>query len=139
MADAFYRLGKVDLLDGDRDLLTGTIQVMLVDSGYTFDASHDNPDDGPAANELSGTGYARKTLASKTVTEDATYGAVFDAADLTWTGINAGTADAAIIFIFVSDDTDSILLAYIDSGGFPAATNGGDLTITWHTTGIFYW
>ena len=35
-----------------------------------------------------------------------------------------------------SDDTDAVLIAYIDSGGFPVVTNGGDLTIAWNAEGI---
>jgi len=48
------------------------------------------------------------------------------------------TANAAIIFKQGAADTDSELIAYIDSGGFPKATNGGDLTIQWNANGIVH-
>lgn len=56
---------------------------------------------------------------------------------MTWTAINAGTVQAAILILEgKSDDSTSILIAYIDQGGFPVTTNGGDLTIQWSASGI---
>jgi len=140
-----YNSFKALEADGTIDLLTDTIKVMLVSSGYSADDAHDYVSDGPGANELSGTGYVtgyegagRKTLASKTVVEDDTNNrAEFNAAPVTWTSIDAGTAAACILIRErpSTGDTMSELIAYIDSG-FPVVTNGGDFTITWNTEGI---
>ena len=96
--------------------------------------------------ELSGTNYAggyggsgRKTLSSKVITrDDVNDRAEFSAAPVTWTAINAGTAAAAVIIRerSLTGDTMSELIAYINTGGFPITTNGGDLTLTWNAEGI---
>lgn len=138
MADSLYPIGIVGIMNGDIDLLTNDIVVLLVTSSYTFAATHDDIADAVAA-ELSGTGYSRKTLASKTVTRsNSPIRGVFDAADITWAGINAGAAAALIIAADLGADSASPLLVYIDSGGFPITTNGGDLAVAWAAGGIFY-
>lgn len=149
MASLVYNLAKKELLDGSLDLDTDVIKVMLVTSSYVANADNDFVDQAgandPIDHELTGTGYAagfgnsgRKTLASRAVTEDdANDRGELDAADITWTGIDAGTAAAAIMFrAGTSDDTDALLIAYIDTGGFPVVTNSGDLTIQWNAEGI---
>ncbi len=119
---------------------------MLVGSTYTADADHDYVNPSTYLQELSGTGYTggyegsgRKSLASKTIVEDdANDRAEFNAAPVTWSSINAGTAQAAVMIRerAATGDTMSELIAYIDSGGFPVVTNGGDLTFTPNAEGI---
>ena len=140
MANTFYNRAKKEIADNTIDLLNDTIKVMLVDDTYTVNPDHDFVDMGGTADpidaELSGTGYERKTLANKSITEDdANDRASFDADDVTWTSIDAGTANAAIIFKDTGDDTTSVLIAYIDDD-FPITTNGGNLTIQWNADGI---
>ncbi len=147
-----YNLAKKEMLDGTIDLLTDTIKVMLVTSSYVANADDDLVDAGGANDavdhELSGTGYTagwsnsgRKTLGTKAISEDDPNDrAEFDAADLTWSAINAGTAAAAILIKEGgADDTTSRLIAYIDTGGFPIVTNGGDLNVNWNAEGILQW
>ena len=88
--------------------------------------------------ELSGTGYVRKTLASKTLTYDTANDRVeWDAADITWTAINAGTAQRATYYDnSQSTDVSRRLWLNVDTGGFPIVTNGGDLTIQHNAEGI---
>lgn len=142
MANLVYNAAKAQLADGTIDYLNDTIQVMLVTSSYTPDADDTYIDAGgandPVDHELSGSGYTRKTLASKAINTDNTNDrAEFDAANLTWTAINAGTAAAAIVFHNAgTGDTGAQMICYIDQGGFPITTNGGDLTITWNAEGI---
>lgn len=142
MASAVYNKGKYQILSGSTDLLNDTIKVMLVDSDYSFDADH-NFVSQVSSDELSVSGYTggfngagRKTLASKTVTEDDTNDrAYFDAADLTWTSLATGaTIGGAILIKEVTNDTDSVLLAFIDLTNTP--TNGGDVTVAWNADGI---
>lgn len=146
-----YNQGATDMLDGTIDYLTDTIIVMLVGSSYSANKDDDFVDEGgvnePIDEELSGTGYVaghgnsgRKTLASKTVTVDKTNDRVtIDAADVSWTGIDAGTATQAVVHRQgTSNDTDAILMFHIDGGDFPIVTNGGDVTIVWASTGIAY-
>lgn len=153
MANAWYNRGKASVMDGTLDFDTHTVKVMLVDSGYTFNADDDYVSSGagtPGGEELTGTGYTagfggagRKTIGSPTVTADDTNDrAVFDGADISWTAINAGTAKAMILIREITNDAASILIAYIDtvaSGAtFPITTNGGDVNITWGATGILH-
>jgi len=149
MANAMYTRGISKIMDGTLNLDTATLKVMLVDSGYTFDKDHDFISSGagtPGGEELSGTGYTagfggagRKTIANTAVAIDDTNNrAELDGDDVAWTAINAGTAAAAIIVVEVTNDTDSYLVAYIDtaSPAFPIVTNGGDVTIQWNAEGI---
>lgn len=150
MASVLFNLGKKELLDGTIDLGANTIKAMLVTSSYVPNADNDFVDDGgandPIDHELSGTGYAagfagsgRKTLGSIAITEvDGSDRAEFDAANLTWAGIDAGTAAGIIIYRHLTSDLLSTLIAFIDTGGFPVVTNGGDLTITWNAAGIIH-
>lgn len=129
-------------LAGPIDFLNNSIQIGLSTSTHVPNKDDIFLDDGGADDfldgELSGTGYTRKTLASKTLTYDATNDRVeWDAADVVWTGINAGTAARATAFDN-SQGTDNSrrLWLNIDTGGFPITTNGGDLTIQWNAEGI---
>ena len=149
MAVLTYNQGRTDIGDGTIDFLTNTIKIMLVTASYVANKNDQFVDEAgandPIDHELSGTGYAagfagsgRKTLATKAVTkDDPNDRAEWDADNITWTGINAGTAAAAIMYFHNTADTDSVLIAYIDSGGFPIVTNGGDLSINWNVEGIF--
>lgn len=137
-----YNIAKRQLLDAQLDLDADVLRIMLVDNTYTANADHDFVSQtGLEAAELSGTGYARQTLGTIGVSEDdANDRGEFTAANVTWSGINAGTAEAAIIYKQVGGDdstpANDVLIAYIDTGGFPVTTNGGDLTIQWNAEGI---
>lgn len=141
-----FNLAKGLIANGEIDLLNDTIKVMLVGSTYTANANQDYVNPSAYQMELDGTGYAggyggsgRKTLASKTIVEDDTNArAEFNAAPVTWTSINAGTAAAAVIIRerASTGDTMSELIGYVDTGGFPIVTNGGDFTVTWSVEGI---
>jgi hypothetical protein len=133
---------KIGENTGRINWLSDTIKVMLVTSGYTFNRDHDFAS--AVSSELSGTGYVggfggsgRKTLASKTITEDDTNDrAVYDAADSVWTAINAGTAAGAIIIKEGTSDADTELICFLD--GASVVTNGGDVTLVYPSTGAFY-
>jgi len=126
------------------DFLGNTIHVGLSSSTHVPTEDDEFADDGGADDfvdgELSGTGYARAALASKALTYDAANDRVeWDAADTTYSGIDAGTAaQATILDDTGATDADKRLLANIDSGGFPVVTNGGDLTIQWNAEGIIH-
>lgn len=133
---------RKEMLDA---LAASTLKVMLVSSAYTPDADHDYVSSitGGTSKELSGTGYVagfggsgRKTLASKTANQDNANNLGFlDAADVTWTAINAGTVAHAVIIKEVTNDADSPIIAVITIS--PAiVTNGGDYTITWAADGL---
>lgn len=147
-------------LSGSIDLSTDTIRIALISSStaYTFDpVNHefvsDVLDGGTTASEFSGSsGYTgstdRQTLANPTVTEDNTDNeGVFDADDVTWTGVD-GTNDIQgwILYKQVgADDTtpgDDPIIQVVDDdqanapSELPLSVNGSDVTVEWATEGI---
>jgi hypothetical protein len=139
MTDFAYNRGSKDLWDGTIALLTDTIKVMLVAAGYVANRDDDVVDAGGANDavdhEISGTGYVagwggsgRKTLASKTITEDdANDRSSFDCADVTWTAIDVATEPSQLLMIKEggANDTTSRIITHHD---FVVVTNGGDVT-----------
>ena len=130
-------------------MLKGTIdfdapndfRVLLVMTNTTADTEEDvaTVSAFSTLDEYDGANYARQELSSDTVTKDSTNDrGEYDAADITFTSLGAGTrqAQAAVIIKHVTNDTDSIPIAYIDTGGFPFAGNGGNVTIQWNSEGI---
>lgn len=135
MANAKYNIAKGEFAKGNINWETDTIEVMLVDNTYTFNPDHAYVSD--ITGEISGTGYSRKALTNKTVTVDNTNDkAILDCDDITFTGINAGTVNAMIVYKKVTNDTDSILIGYWDSGNFPFTTNGGDVVLVIDANGL---
>jgi hypothetical protein len=139
MADFVYNQAAFEIIGGQISLLSDTLKVMLVGSGYTPDRDHDVVDAGgandPVDHELNGTGYVggwggsgRQALSSKTLTLDKTNDrVVFDCADVTWTAIDAGTvAHAIVIKEGATNDTTSRLVSNHD---ISVTTNGGSLTV----------
>lgn len=147
MAAFVYNSAASDMWADIVDLLNDTIKLGLSTSVHTVDRDDDFLDDGTASDfssgELTGTGYVagfagagRKTLGSKTITVDkANDRAEFDCADITWTGINAGTAAQATVLKEITNDGASKEIANID-GGFPVVTNGGDVTLQVNAEGL---
>lgn len=139
MANALYPSFKEMLLNpgtlgstsGDAvDLAGDTIKVALIDTGTTaYSSGHDFYNDVSSA--VIGT---PQTLASKTVT-----GGVFDAADVTFTGVSGASVEALIIYKDTGTASTSPLIAFIDtvSSGLPVTPNGGNIQIQWHASGIF--
>lgn len=130
---ALYNEFKKDLLKGLVDLDSHTIKVMLV-TGYTPNIDSHNGYSDVSGVEESGTGYSAggATLSGAGVTEDTTNDrGVFDASDVTWTGINVGTPSHAIMY----DDSHAskCLIAYWE---VTTPTNGGNYTLQWGATGI---
>ena len=61
----------------------------------------------------------------------------FDAADLVWTGLNAGTLGGAVLLKEITNDAASRLIAFNDPTNL--VTNGGDVTLVWDAEGILQW
>jgi hypothetical protein len=124
MANALYAKGKEKLLTAAINLSSDTIKAALLSSAYTANLSTDEFWSGISANLLN----TAQTLGSKSVTSG-----IFDAADVTFTAVTSGsTAKAIVIYKDTGTASTSPLIAYIDTiTGFPLATNGGDITITW--------
>lgn len=130
------------------DLVNDTsIKLILVGSTHSLDVDDSFVDPSLAAgSELNGTGYVggyggsgRKAVSVRAISrDDANDRAEFTFAPVTWSSINAGTAAGAVLIRerAGTGDTMSELIAFIDSGGFPVVTNGGDLTFTPNVEGV---
>jgi len=123
MAVTFYPLGKKNILDGEIDLLTDNIKLLLVTSGYTYDATDEFHADISGATIVA----TSANLGSKTVTLSGTK-QVFDAADVTFSAVNNGTFTAMILYRDSGVSATSQLIGHFTTAS--TATNGGDITIT---------
>jgi len=135
----FYDSFREFCADGTIDLDTHTFKVMLVASGYAFNAAHTVKTD--ITNELAtANGYTAGGATLGSVTWTRSGGTVtFDAADTVWTASGGSiTARRAVIY----DDTAASdeLVASILLDTTPAdvtATDGNTLTLQWNASGLF--
>lgn len=138
MASFIYDNAKKLLMNGGLDLDTHDIRILLVMSNTTCDTEDTKLTISgfTTLDEMDGAGYARVALTNEAVTDSGTYGK-FDADDVTFTAVSAGTRSitGAVIYRFITNDTDNVPIAYIDFGGDFAA-NGSNIVITWSATGI---
>lgn len=147
-AEVMFNIMKGDLANATSDFDAATPEWRALLFSASTEGTTNNPDrqfiaDVVGANggtELSGTGYARKDVTSRSVTTNTTN----DRAELhgtisAWTAINAGTAVALAIYRRASAGSDTAAtdrLAFWFTTGFPKTTNGGDLTVTEPTAGL---
>lgn len=146
MASGAYNKGATDLQNRTIDWASDTIKVMPVKSSYTFDPDHSSMTT-PTASELDCTGYTggfagadRKTLGSKTITQDDTNNrSVYDAADPSaWTlgGAVNNTIGGFIVYKHLTNDAGSTPIFFCDITDLP--TNGSTVTLQFAATGINY-
>lgn len=142
MASFAYTNFKTVLLQAGIDLREAghDIRVMLVMTNTTADTQEDVTTISAftTLDEYDGANYVRKACANQTATADnANNRGEFDFDDFTWTSLGAGTrqAQAAVIYRHVTNDTDSVPLAFVDTGGFPFSGNGGNVTYTVNVEG----
>jgi hypothetical protein len=136
MANAVYPPYKEALLAGttNRDLDNNTATdgpfTALVDTGtYTYSAAHD------FYNDLSGIVGTDQRITAPTVTSG-----TLDGGDLTYTSVTGNSVEALVIYRKNSGaNTTWALVIYIDTSvtGLPVTPNGGNITVTWHASGIF--
>ena len=121
MANALYPKAKEAFLNADIDLATDTISIALIDTGnYSYSATHQYRSD-ISDNAVISTA----TLANKT-----TANGVFDADDATFTSVTGANCEALVIFQNTGNQSNSRLIAFIDSAtGLPILPNGGDITV----------
>jgi hypothetical protein len=134
MANAVYNRGKY--LQASGGITTAAdLRVLLVDETYVFDATHNTVSDVIAGSaEIAGAGYARATLANKTITEDDANGfAYLDADDAAMGSIVTGeTIGGAILYKHdAGGDSASQVIAFYDLTNTP--TNGAAITVQWNT------
>lgn len=133
MADVLYPKGKEKFLSGSINLSSDTIKVALVDltADYTYSTAHEFK-----SSVTSYTGSTDQTIAA---TKSVTNGVFDSTATPTFSSLSqsaAKTVGALVIYKDTGLASTSPLIAYIDITS-PVTPNGGDITITWHTSGIF--
>lgn len=131
MTTVVYPRGLEALMSGSVNLSSDTIKAQMVTSAYTYSSSHQY------ASSLAGLVGTAATLASKTVTAG-----VFDAADVTYSSVAAGSTVTGIaIYKDTGSSATSPLLAFISMKGDTTAlaivTDGGNIVISWNASGIF--
>lgn len=144
MANFLYTNAKRALLAGELDLDANTIRCLLVMTNTTADTEKDKLTISgfTTLDEMDGSGYSRQTLSGKAVAADNTNNrGEFTASDITFQNVSAGTRSvaAAILYKFITDDTDSVPIAYIDTAGslaFPLTPNGGNIKIAANAEGF---
>jgi hypothetical protein len=118
---------------------TDDIRVALLMTNTTADTEDDGKEfvsGFTTLDEFDGANYVRKALANEAFAEDqANNRAEFDADDVTWTALGAGTRSVAgaLVFKFVTNDADSPIIAWVE---FSATPDGNDFTIQWNAEGI---
>lgn len=116
-------------------VLTGDVRAALVMSNTTADTEVDAEfmNSFTTLDEYDGAAYARVALVSEAFAADlANDRFEFTAAAFTFAGIGVGTRQAVglLIYLHVTNDTDSKPLMYINGTGFPFDGNGSDVVFT---------
>lgn len=122
-----YNRGKLIIADGSLDWTSDTIQALLVDNTYVYDADHNFVSD--ITGELTDGSYSRQTLGSKAVSEDDTNDeATLEAAPVDFGALTNETPAGIVLFKMVTNDADSPLISFSDAG-FGATANGGGYVV----------
>lgn len=131
MANALFPRWKQALLEftAGNDLDGQTVKVALVTAGYSY-SSADQYYSSVSASVVG----TPQTLGNKTFTNG-----IFDADDVTFTAVTGSQVVALVIYIDSGNAATSPVVAFLDTGitNLPVVPNGGDITITWNSTGIF--
>lgn len=130
----YYKQVALDIGNADRvDWDTDTIKVLLVE-GYTYDAA-----DKYVSHVASGEIVARSgALSGKGVTNGTA-----TATNVVVASVATGhTLNGVILYKDTGNDATSTLIAHIDkqsdgTTNISLATNGTDVTVAWHASGIF--
>lgn len=131
MANGLYANAKELFLNGDLDWASHNIKCVLVDTAsYSVNFATDvYLEDIPSGDRIATSG----NLSGKTST-----GGVADANNVTFATVTGDQSEALVIYRDVTNETDSPLIAYIDTAtGLPVTPNGGDITVEWNASGIF--
>lgn len=151
MANFVYNDFKHDLGIAAVDFTADDFRVLFVMTNTTVDFGTDNTgtdaqdvatigafDD---IDEYGGAGHPAGGIAltGETFTKNvAASRSEFDATDVVFSALGAGLrqAQAALLYKFVTSLALSQPVAYYDTGGFPFAGSGSDVTIQWNTGGV---
>ena len=131
MSNHLFPNGKQRILEGSIAILTDSIKLALIGSGYTQSDTHTWYSD-LGANVIS----TPVAMASKT--SNVPTGGVFNAASVTFPAVASGsTISGLVIYKDTGTTTTSPLIVWYDtkadSTAISVATNGGDVTVNFST------
>lgn len=122
------------IVKNEIDFLNDDIVVLLLTDAPDIDADTYISD---LSGEITGGGYVRKTLASKTVTTDDTNNrTIADAEDVQWTALTNAFRYYVVAKSTGNDATSRVITAH-DLGSTQTIDNG-TYDITWSTSGVFH-
>jgi len=140
MASKVYNKALARMLDAflvsSRD-----VRAILVMTNTTVDTEVDAIDyisDFTTLDEMDGSNYARAALANEAAAEDDVNDrGEFDADNITWTSLGAGTRNiqGVLLYEHVTNDADSEPICFIEFTSSVAA-DGSDFQIQWDDEGI---
>lgn len=142
MASVVYNELKRMLFAAELDLDSDDIRVALVMTNTTVDSENDgivNLDDFTTLDECDGANYVRKALTSETITkDDSNDQAEFDADDVTWSALGAGTRSVQGMLVYKYVDgtaANDIALFYLEFAAVKTP-DGSDFTVNFATDGL---
>lgn len=140
MAALVFNQFKHELASQTVNWSSETIKAALVMTNTTADTEEDvaNVAAFSTLDECDGSGYARQTLGTKTITNDTTNDrTVFDAADPTFSSLGAGTRSTQGVLIIqdTGSDATSIPICYMPFTS-NQVHNGSDFPVQFPSTGI---
>jgi hypothetical protein len=121
------------------DFANDTFKVALIDNTAAPAASNATPTwSDYSANECSGTNYTAGgyTLTGDSWAEAAGVATFDDTGNVTWSQHASGFTDAYYAILYSDTSTNDDCVCFIDMGG-PVSLVDGDVSITWHGSGIF--
>lgn len=142
MANTFYTRGLHRLAGGNLDLDTPPdLRAALVMSNTTADTEEDKTlmNAFTTLDECDGSNYSRTALTGDTLTESAANDrSEYDVDDIVFTTLGNGTRQIVglLIYLHVTNDTDSVPIAYIPLTAFDPG--GATVTFQIPSTGIFH-
>lgn len=144
MANFSYNKIKARLLKGDVDFDTADVRALLAMTNTTADTEKDVATISAFTllDDFDGSGYTAGGIAltGETVVEDfASNRAYFDATDISWATLGAGTRQAQGLVVYLWQGTlgTSWPLCWMDTGGFPFTASGANVNVTWNAAGIY--
>lgn len=141
MASHMFNIAKQKIMTGDIDFNLDDIRIALLSTNTTADTENDGVSfvSGiTTLDEFDGANYVRKALTTEAVNlDDPNDRAEFDADDVTFTALGAGTRaiDGILLYKHVTNDADSIPIAWLEYTA-DKTPDGSDFVVAWDAQGI---
>lgn len=129
MANFLFNLYKEETLKGNVDLSTAVIKAALIDENYWTPAA--------TADYLADISASAIRATSGAFANKSEVDGIFDADDITFSLVEAGDPiQGILLYVDTGSAATSLLVGYIDTAtGLPITPNGGNLLVSWATTG----